>query len=165
MSQKDFSSPGQKVLAAWRGLSTKPAGKWLFSMMLKRTVPYSASIGARIEELEPGHCRVSLRDRRFVRNHLNSVHALALANLGELCSGLAMLTQLPKHIQGIVTRIDTQYHKKARGTLMAKADIAMAEELAAIDDAVEKTVQALIYDQHDELVTTVTVSWTFRPRA
>ena len=164
MSQSDYSSPGQMVLSAWQRVNQKPAGKWLFARMLKRFVPYSGSIGAVVEELTPGHCRVSLKDRRAVRNHLRSIHALALSNLGELCSGLAMLTQLPVNVQGIVTRIDTQYHKKARGTLSAKSECEMVAELTAIREAEEKSIQALIYDQDNDLVATVTVSWTFRPR-
>src|SRR5690606_11344271 len=80
-----------RVLTLWKILSRLPAGKWLFSRLVGHFVPYTGSIGARIEQLGPGTTSVTLRDRRCVRNHLGSIHACALANLGEMALGLAMI--------------------------------------------------------------------------
>jgi hypothetical protein len=76
-------SIGPGLRRQWRRFSALPGGKLLFSAALGRFVPYTGSIGARIQRLEPGLCVASLRDRRCVRNHLGSIHAMALANLGE----------------------------------------------------------------------------------
>ena len=113
-------SIGPGLRAQWRRFTALPGGKWLFSMVLGRYVPYTGSIGAIILQLEPGLCVVSLRDRRYVRNHLGSIHAMALANLGEMVTGLALMNSLPDKARGILTGFSVDYLKKARGRLTAE---------------------------------------------
>jgi len=154
------AAAGKRLYHYWKKLHNKPLGPWLFNKILAINVPYSGSIKARIKVLEPGHCEVLLPYRRSNTNHLNSVHALATANLGEMTGGLAMLTGLPDTVRGIVTRIDTEYLKKARGDLIGKADLVIP---SVTEDKTEYQVQAHIYDQDGDEVTRVTVSWLLSP--
>jgi len=147
--------PGQRVLALWRSLSPLPFGRELFMLAFGSTVPYSGALGSRVLSLEPGRVRLELRDRRGVRNHLNSIHAIALANLGELASGLAMTSALPAHVRGIVLSITAEYRKKARGTLVATADVTVPD----VTGDVEHDVRAEIRDAAGDVVALVTVRW------
>ncbi len=153
------ASPGARVLGMWRRLSPLPFGRALFMLAFGRVVPYSGALGARVGTLEPGHVVLTLRDRRRVRNHLRSVHAIALANLGEMASGLAMTTALPPGVRSIVTGLSVEYAKKARGTLTAESRVTVP----AVTGDVEHDVRAEIRDAAGDTVATVTVRWRLGP--
>ena len=158
-TRTDLSAPGARLLASWRRLSRFPGGKRLFSLFVGWMTPYSGTIGARVAELEPGWCRVTLRDRRRVRNHLASVHAMALANLAEMASGLAVLVGLPAGVQGIVTGFSVSYHKKARGLLTAEC------RASGLQVTAEQEYEAAvaITDAAGDVVARATAKWRLRP--
>lgn len=150
------ASHGARLLNAWNRLSGRPGGRWLFSRLVGRMAPYTGTLKALVLELEPGRAVVQLNDRRAVRNHLRSIHAIALANLGEVSSGLAASAAMPQGVRGIPTTITIEYHHKARGTLTATGT-------AVLPDVTEPTtaqVHAEIRDASGTLVTTVSVTWT-----
>lgn len=155
---RTLAAPGRLLRDAWRRLAPLPGGRYLFSRMLGRMVPYTGALGARVETLEPGHARVTLRDRRGVRNHLGSVHAVALANLAEVTSGLAMLTSLPDNARGIVVHLGIEYLKKARGTLTAEC---RCQAPSGAEETV--TVTAEVKDAAGDVVARAAVRWLIRP--
>jgi acyl-coenzyme A thioesterase PaaI-like protein len=152
-------SIGPRLRYYWRTVSDRPGGKWLFSRVLGLIAPYTGSLGGTIQLLEPGHCVVTLPDRRRIRNHLNSVHAIALCNLGEKTTGLALMHSLPENTRGILTGISADYVKKARGLLTAECycDIPDGNEKC------EHTVKSDIRDAEGELVATVCARWLIGP--
>ena len=117
-------------------------------------------MGAHVKLLEPGHTVVQLSDRRRVRNHLNSVHAVALINLGEVATGLAVISQLPPDVRGIVTALGAEYRKKARGLLTAEC---RTDPIAAAAEPTERDVSAEIVDQAGDVVAVVRATWRLSP--
>ena len=152
-------SIGPALRKHWRRLLTLPAGKRLFSRLLGKYVPYTGTLGATIEVLEPGHCVVMLKERRKLRNHLHSVHAMALANLGEMATGLALMNGLPDKMRGILTRFDIEYLKKARGLLRAECRC----EIPSSNQDRELDVSCEIRDTAGDVVSVVTAHWLIGP--
>jgi len=150
------------LVPIWRALRNLPGGRWLFSRLVGRMAPYSGSIRSTVIELEPGRARVELKDRRLVRNHLNSIHAIALANLGELTSGLAVMSTLPPGSRGIITGLSMEYFKKARGRLLAESACPVHLRQALTED-IETTVVCHIRDTEGDEVARARVLWRLGP--
>lgn len=154
----DAAAPGDRILDLWRTLDGWPGGSRLFDFLLARMVPYSGTVRPRVRALEPGRCRVRMRERRAVRNHLDSVHATALATLGELATGLATLTALPAGVRGILTGLEADYEKKARGVLAAECRTD-PPDLPPGGGSVEHAVDGEIRDEEGDRVATVRATW------
>jgi acyl-coenzyme A thioesterase PaaI-like protein len=152
-------APGATLTNAWARLAPLPFGTWLFSKLLGFMNPYSGAVGARVVTLEPGYAVLRLRDRRGVRNHLDSVHAIALANVAEMASGLAMLAALPVGARGIVAAIRIEYLKKARGTLVAESRIILPD--VTRDGTHDFTSE--VRDAAGDVVARATVTWKLGP--
>lgn len=150
----------ERVNSLWRRLHTKPGGTWIFSRLLSQAIPYSGTAHPHVRELRPGYARLTMRDRRSVRNHLNSIHAVAIANLGELTSGLAMVLALPPGVRSIVTGLSAEYLKKARGTLEA---ICSCELPVSIQENTEVEVVAEVRNTSGEVVARTRATWRLSP--
>lgn len=153
-------TPEGEIRRQWDRLSGRPGGKALFSFLLARMVPYTGTMGARVEELGPGHARVTLRDRRRVRNHLRSVHAVALLNLAELATGLAFIYAMPADARSILRGLSMEYHKKARGRLTAEATAPVLQS----SEEQEIEIRADVRDEAGDVVATGVARWLVGPR-
>lgn len=79
-----------------------------------------------------------------------------MVNLGELATGLAVLSTLSANMRGIVLNIHADYLKKARGKLIAEAEFNLPELL---QDNTACEVEARLMDQSGETVTLVRATW------
>lgn len=155
------SAPEQRLIKMWNRFGGTAIGRKFFSVILGRTAPYSGSIKALVLSLEPGKSQIELKDRKSVRNHLNSIHAIALANLGELASGLAMISAVNSDTRAIVVNLEIEYLKKARGRLIA---IGTATPPKEINQPIDSIALANITDSEGNTVSRVKVRWRLSPK-
>jgi acyl-coenzyme A thioesterase PaaI-like protein len=132
----------------WDRLGSLPLGDRLFSRAVGLAAPYTGSMGARVLELREDYCKAQLRDRWSVRNHLTSVHAVALANLAEMTGNLAVAYTLPNDGRFIVAGMSMEYLAKARGTITAICD----QPLPRVADKHELEVVVELFDRKQQLV-------------
>lgn len=148
-----------RIRTLWTTLSPKPGGKALFSWALGQMVPYTGSIRPRVLELRAGYARVEMRQRRAVRNHLESIHAIALANLAEVASGLAVTYGFPPATRGILVGFTIEYVKKARGTLVAECDCGFMD----VSETMECEVEVVVRDTAGDVVVRARPRWRIGP--
>ncbi|MCX6131411.1 MAG: DUF4442 domain-containing protein [Proteobacteria bacterium] len=119
MNQIRNWNDGSRNLAkeGWDKMQAVPGGKQMYSYLIGRYAPYSGTIKALVEDLSAGQSRVTLRDTPAIRNHLQSIHAIALANFAEITGNIALSYSMPPDARFIVSKIEIEYLKKARGTL------------------------------------------------
>ncbi|MFB6263276.1 MAG: hotdog fold domain-containing protein [Bradymonadaceae bacterium] len=158
---QDLFDRANPVRAMWDRLSAVPGGRTLFSKAIGLMAPYTGTIKPQVTEVREGYARVEMEERRKVRNHLGSVHAMALTNLGEITSGLAVLYGLPSDVRGIVTAFEIDYEKKARGRLVAESDAV----LPPLTEEREVAVPYTIRDSDDDVVARGESTWLLDPQS
>lgn len=145
---------------AWDRLSALPGGSRAFSRLVGLAAPYTSTIHAHVVRVEPGRAEVTMRDRRDVRNHIDCIHAVALANLVELTGNTAVAYSLPDDARFIVSKMTIEYLKKARGTIRAIGTCAVPTE----SERRELVVNVDISDAAGTLVTRGTIITLIGPK-
>ncbi|MEX2571878.1 MAG: hotdog fold domain-containing protein [Gemmatimonadota bacterium] len=154
-------APSNSIRRLWDRLSPLPGGATLFSFLIGRKAPYTGTIRPRVRKLREGYACVAMTDRRPVRNHLDSIHAVALLNLAEVTSGLALHYGLPNHARAILTGLEIEYLKKARGHLVAEA----RAPVPAATEREELTLICEVFDASGDAVARARAAWLVGPRA
>ncbi len=120
MTYRPSESPNLKL---WRRLGRTAAGRWLHARVLCFMAPYFGTIKPVFTVLEPGHVELTFRNRRAVRNHIRSVHAIAMCNAAELAGGTCLDASLHADFRWIPVGMTVQYLKIAKSDLRAVCKI------------------------------------------
>ena len=115
------------TLRAWARARKSAFGRWLFARTVSRRAPYFGTIKPAFLDLEPRLCRVSMKKRRAVENHIGTVHALAMGNLCELAAGMCTEVTIPVGMRWIPRGMTIEYLAKAETDVMATARLDKTE--------------------------------------
>ena len=146
----------------WINLNKLPMGKKLFSQAIALMVPYTGTLKAEVLELREGYCKVQLKERRLLRNHLNSVHAAALMNVSEMASGLLLNFSMdPNKQQAILVEFQIQYKKKGRGRLTSEC---FYNDFTFSTESKELNLESVVKNEQGEVVATSQAKWMVRTK-
>ena len=134
-------------------LQKMPFGLQLFSKAICLKAPYFGSISPIFTHLEPGKAEAKIRNKRALRNHLGTVHAIAMANLCEFVGGVGLEVSLPDSHRWIPKGMNIQYLKKAETDLHAKMSI----PLETWPDSGSFIVHVDVFDERDVKVCTADI--------
>ena len=128
------------TLRAWIRAHRSAFGRWLFARTVSKRAPYFATIKPRFLDLQPKLCRVAMRKRRAVENHIHTVHALAMGNLCELAAGMCTEVTIPVGMRWIPRGMTIEYLAKAETDVIATARLDKTEWTGAQNIGVPVTV-------------------------
>jgi acyl-coenzyme A thioesterase PaaI-like protein len=125
-------------------------------------IPFNQPHRFRIGSLAEGAASVEAPPRRWNRNHLGTVHACALATIGEFAAGLALLGAFdPSEYRLIMSRLEVDYTRRAKGRILAAAAVeldALRVALSASGVALS-VVESELRDGEGEVVARVRTHW------
>lgn len=110
------------VYRLWQQLSDRPLGKWAFGTAYGLKVPYFRTIRPRFTDVRPGFSRLVVPNRRAVRNHIGTVHAIAVCNGLEAAMGALAEATVPDHKRWLPKGMDVRYTAKSTSDITCTAE-------------------------------------------
>lgn len=144
----------------------KPALRWrMLTWAFGKNVPFMRT--ARLQFLELGEERalLQLRNRRRVQNHIGSVHAAAVALLAETATGTLLTMNLPDDRVPLLKSMQVEYHKRAKGDLLAEATLAASVRARILaEEKGEIVVPVKVTDESGEEPVQCRMLWAWVPK-
>ncbi|MBS1764163.1 MAG: DUF4442 domain-containing protein [Bacteroidetes bacterium] len=141
----------------------------LLNIMLWQKIPFNAPHRFKITKISPGKIEIKIPFRRSNLNHINSIHACALATASEYASGFCLTTLLPeKEYRLILKSLNTEYFFQGKKDIFIQHEMdknSFNEILAGIP---EETGAALLhmeveaFDTDKNHISTSRVEWQIK---
>jgi len=121
--------------------------RFLLSQLFGRAVKFAGTASVQVSELNFQRAELKLCNKTKVQNHIGSVHAAAMALLGESASGFLVGLHVPDDRIPLLKSMHLDYVKRATGDLTAVAELSESQALAIRDsEKGEITVDVRILD-------------------
>jgi len=111
-----------QVLRLYRKLNSLPFGNQLFNLCLSLKAPFFRTVRPNVIKLEPSHCKVKIKERWGIKNHIGTINAAAMCTVAELTSGLALDATIPSKFRWIPKGMQVSYLMKGKGELVSTCE-------------------------------------------
>lgn len=142
---------------------------WLLNIILRRVIPFNKPHNFQIIKVADRFIKIKLPFTKNNLNHINGLHACALATLTEFTSGLVLLSNLPpSKYRIILKRLEMDYHYQ--GKMDAFAEFELSEDFIKerIQDpllnapSIDIACEVKIHDKNKNHLSTGNVTWQIK---
>lgn len=138
---------------------------WLLSQLFGRAVKFAGTAGICIRQLNFQQAVLQQSNHRKVQNHIGSVHAAAMALLGESASGFLVGMHVPDDRLPLLKSMKLDYVKRASGQLTATVSLTTEQiQYIRTHEKGELTLQVQICDQVGVVPVVAEYVWAWVPR-
>jgi acyl-coenzyme A thioesterase PaaI-like protein len=139
--------------------------RFLITFVFGGTVHFVRTAGLKFETLTEERAVLVITNRRKVQNHIGTVHAAAVALLGETATGAVFGMSVPDDRIPLLKSMRIDYLKRSLGGMRAEATL--TPELRARIGAEQKgevSVPVRITDESGDATVDAEYIWAWRPK-
>ena len=135
------------------------------SLFFGRAVPFTGTVGIKIESLDENQCVISLSNKRRVQNHIGGVHAVASLLLAESATGFLVGLNVPDDKVPVIKTMRADYTKRAKGDMRVMASVTPEQkQRMKNDEKGEAPIQVIIQDAEEKEPITIEMIWAWTPK-
>lgn len=137
----------------------------LWSKAFGRIVPMVGTANIRYLEVDQDHVTVRIENQRNMQNHIQGVHAAAMALLAETATGFLTGLHVPDNRILLIKSLHVDYLKVAQGGLTATATLSAEQQsFIADNDKGELLIPVTVIDDAGNTPIQCQMLWAWLPK-
>ena len=137
---------------------------WVRSKVMGRAVPFTGTAGLNYVEMTPERVEIAVANVRRVQNHIEGVHAAAMALLAETATGMVVGMNVRDDCLPLAKTMRIDFKRRAQGGLRAVAALSDAQRtLMQQSDKGEVNVTVQVSDESGEQPIQCEFIWAWIP--
>lgn len=137
----------------------------LWSKAFGRIVPMVGTANIRYLEVDQDHVTVRIENQRNMQNHIQGVHAAAMALLAETATGFLTGLHVPDNRILLIKSLHVDYLKVAQGGLTATATLSAEQQsFIADNDKGELLIPVTVIDDAGNAPIQCQMLWAWLPK-
>lgn len=137
----------------------------LWSKAFGRIVPMVGTANIRYLEVDQDHVTVRIENQRNMQNHIQGVHAAAMALLAETATGFLTGLHVPDNRILLIKSLHVDYLKVAQGGLTATATLSAEQQsFIADNDKGELLIPVTVIDDAGNMPIQCQMLWAWLPK-
>lgn len=142
--------------------------RYILNYGLWKKVPFNRPHGLWVSDLTDARAVVEIPWKPVNKNHINTLHACAMATASEYASGLFLLHRLGNKYRLIMESFDIQFHYRGEGRAVVEFQMTEDEFLTQVQEPLEREglvfvkLKVLTHDPQQNLLSTCFVNWQLK---